>query len=143
MSVQWMNFLYRVSHSLYEKYGSCKAADQVYYLNKIMHGNDWFYAIKLPVHFHCEHPFGFLGTVEFFFGLSAARAFPILGQICESNTVMLIRIIDIAADRADILSGSSMRGKVKHRPYSLYRVIQVHHPLFFQVFVALRVCVPQ
>ena len=23
-----------------------------------MHANDWFYAIDLPVHFHCEHPLG-------------------------------------------------------------------------------------
>ena len=58
MSVQWMNFLYRVSHVLFQKYGSCHSADQVYYLNKIMHSNDWFYAINLPTHFHCEHPLG-------------------------------------------------------------------------------------
>ena len=58
ISVQWMNFLYRVSHALYKKYGSCQAADQIYYLNKIMHSNDWFYAIDLPTHFHCEHPIG-------------------------------------------------------------------------------------
>ncbi len=57
MSVQWMNFLYRLSHSLYQN-GGGTAADQVYYLNKIMHANDWFYAIDLPVHFHCEHPVG-------------------------------------------------------------------------------------
>ena len=58
MSVQWMNFLYRTSHAIYKKYGGCKSADQVYYLNKIMHSNDWFYAIDLPSHFHCEHPLG-------------------------------------------------------------------------------------
>lgn len=58
MSVQWMNFLYRMSHALYKKYGGCESADQVYYLNKIMHNNDWFYAIDLPIHFHCEHPLG-------------------------------------------------------------------------------------
>ena len=39
------------------KWGGTEA-DQVYYLNKIMHANDWFYAIDLPVHFHCEHPLG-------------------------------------------------------------------------------------
>ena len=57
MSVQWMNFLYRLSHVLYLS-GGGTAADQVYYLNKIMHANDWFYAVDLPVHFHCEHPLG-------------------------------------------------------------------------------------
>lgn len=64
ISVQWMNFLYRLSHSIYEKGGN--AADQVYYLNKIMHSNDWFYAIDLPVHFQCEHPLGsVLGRADY------------------------------------------------------------------------------
>jgi len=57
VSVQWMIFLYRLSHELYLN-GEIKSADQVYYLNKIMHSNDWFYAIDLPVHFQCEHPIG-------------------------------------------------------------------------------------
>lgn len=35
-----------------------KEADYCYYLNKIMHANDWFYAIDLPVHFLVEHPLG-------------------------------------------------------------------------------------
>lgn len=65
ISVQWMNFLYRLSHGLYQ-YGEEKAADQVYYLNKIMHSNDWFYAVDLPTHFHCEHPLGsVLGRAEY------------------------------------------------------------------------------
>ena len=38
--------------------GGGTSADQVYYLNKIMHGVDWFYAIDLPEHFSCEHPLG-------------------------------------------------------------------------------------
>ena len=57
ISVQWMNFLYRLSHVLYLN-NEEKSADQVYYLNKILHSNDWFYAIDLPEHFHCEHPLG-------------------------------------------------------------------------------------
>lgn len=57
ISVQWMNFLYRLSHELYIQ-GSGESADQVYYLNKIMHNNDWFYAVELPTHFLCEHPLG-------------------------------------------------------------------------------------
>lgn len=58
MSVQWMNFLYRLSHALYKIEGGKYCADQVYYLNKIMHSVDWFYAIELPIHFLCEHPLG-------------------------------------------------------------------------------------
>lgn len=57
MSVHWMIFLYRLSHILYRR-GGGTAADQVYYLNKIMHSIDWFYAIELPIHFLCEHPLG-------------------------------------------------------------------------------------
>ena len=57
MSTQWMIFLYRLSHVLYLK-GKTESADQVYYLNKIMHSNDWFYAVELPRHFYCEHPLG-------------------------------------------------------------------------------------
>lgn len=58
MSVQWMIFLYWLSHVIYYTGGYAKEADQVYYLNKIMHSIDWFYAIDLPEHFLCEHPLG-------------------------------------------------------------------------------------
>ena len=57
-SIQWMTFLYYLSHELYLK-GS-KLCDQVYYLNKIMHSVDLFYAIELPSIWSAEHP---LGTV--------------------------------------------------------------------------------
>ena len=68
MSVQWMILLYRLAHQIYlNGDGSTpKEADQVYYLNKIMHANDWFYAIDLPIHFLCEHPLGsVLGRAEY------------------------------------------------------------------------------
>ena len=68
MSVQWMIFLYRLSHAIYKDGGGTapKEADQVYYLNKMMHANDWFYAIDLPEHFLCEHPLGsVLGRAEY------------------------------------------------------------------------------
>lgn len=60
MSVQWMLFLYRLSHMIFLTGGgnTPKEADQCYYLNKIMHANDWFYAVDLPTHFLCEHPLG-------------------------------------------------------------------------------------
>lgn len=68
MSVQWMIFLYRLSHQIYLNGNgkTPKEADQVYYLNKIMHSNDWFYAIDLPTHFLCEHPLGsVLGRADY------------------------------------------------------------------------------
>lgn len=68
MSVQWMIFLYRLAHQIYKdrKTDIPKEADQVYFLNKIMHSNDWFYAVDLPVHFLCEHPLGsVLGRAQY------------------------------------------------------------------------------
>lgn len=68
VSVQWMIFLYRLAHEIYRnnRIDTPKEADQVYYLNKIMHSNDWFYAVDLPVHFLCEHPLGsVLGRAQY------------------------------------------------------------------------------
>lgn len=56
-SVQWAVFLYKFSYLLFLD-GQEKLASQVYYLNKIMHNNDWFYEIELPMHFYAEHPLG-------------------------------------------------------------------------------------
>lgn len=59
ISTHWMIFLYRLSHEIFvQSGGTAPEADQVYYLNKVLHALDWFYAIDLPVHFLCEHPLG-------------------------------------------------------------------------------------
>ena len=55
-SIQWMIFLYYLSHDLY-LIGS-PLCDRVYYLNKIMHSVDLFYAIELPTIWSAEHPLG-------------------------------------------------------------------------------------
>ena len=55
-SIQWMAFLYYLSHDLYKKCSSL--CDKVYYLNKIMHSVDLFYAIELPEVWSAEHPLG-------------------------------------------------------------------------------------
>lgn len=57
-TVAWNVFLYYLSNSL----ANCdeqkceREASVVYYLNKILHANDWFYGIQLPEHFFAEHP---------------------------------------------------------------------------------------
>lgn len=56
-SVQYAIFLYILSNELY-KAGRIKKAAFVYYLNKIMHSVEWFYAIELPEYFGAEHPLG-------------------------------------------------------------------------------------
>ena len=55
-SIQWMTFLYYLSHDLY--INSSSLCDKVYYLNKIMHSVDLFYAIELPEIWSSEHPLG-------------------------------------------------------------------------------------
>ena len=57
-SIQWMTLLYYLSHELYLR--KSNLCDKVYYLNKIMHSVDLFYAIELPHIWSAEHP---LGTV--------------------------------------------------------------------------------
>lgn len=54
-SVQYSIFLYYLSNELY-KDDNEEMASYVYYLNKVMHSVDWFYAIELPEHFGAEHP---------------------------------------------------------------------------------------
>ena len=55
-SIQWMTFLYYLSHELYLM--KSKLCDKVYYLNKVMHSVDLFYAVELPAAFCAEHPLG-------------------------------------------------------------------------------------
>lgn len=55
-SIQWMTFLYYLSHDLYKN--SSSLCDKVYYLNKIMNSVDLFYAIELPELLSAEHPLG-------------------------------------------------------------------------------------
>lgn len=54
-SVSYSIFLYYLSNAL-GKNGHTREAEVVYYLNKVMHANDWFYQIELPKHFWAEHP---------------------------------------------------------------------------------------
>lgn len=57
-SVQYMTFLYYLSHDIYMNANVLQICDKIYYLNKILHSVDLFYAIELPQHFGAEHPLG-------------------------------------------------------------------------------------
>lgn len=64
-SVQTSIFLYYLSNTAY-RHGDFQLADSLYYLNKIMHGVDWFYEVELPDVFGAEHPVGsVLGRAEY------------------------------------------------------------------------------
>ena len=54
-TVSYAIFLYLLSNQLYLD-GFEETAGYVYYLNKIMHAVDWFYAADLPEYFLAEHP---------------------------------------------------------------------------------------
>lgn len=61
-SVQYSVFLYYLA----KKVGGGVLADQLYYLNKIMNGVDWYWQVDLPEHFIAEHPIGtVLGRAEY------------------------------------------------------------------------------
>ena len=57
-AVQYMTFLYYLSHDIYKNANIGQLCDKIYYLNKIFHSVDLFYAIELPTHFGAEHPLG-------------------------------------------------------------------------------------
>ena len=57
-SVQWMIFLYYLSHVIYVKGSGTMICDKLYYLNKQLNGVDLFYAIELPSIWCAEHPLG-------------------------------------------------------------------------------------
>ena len=67
------------------------------------------------------------GFVEFLFALLAAGAVPVGGQFFEGHTVMLGRVVDIAADRAYILAGGFLLGEIHFGQCGLYGVVEVHH----------------
>ena len=57
-SVQYMTFLYYLSHDIYKNAKAGQLCDKIYYLNKFFHSVDLFYAIELPKQFGAEHPLG-------------------------------------------------------------------------------------
>lgn len=54
-SVQYSIFLYTYANQLYLD-GNEESATLVYYLNKVMHSVEWFYAVDFPSVFSAEHP---------------------------------------------------------------------------------------
>lgn len=57
-AVQYMIFLYYLSNDIYKNANIGQLCDKIYYLNKIFHSVDLFYAVELPAHFGAEHPLG-------------------------------------------------------------------------------------
>lgn len=51
-------FLYFLSNSTYANCSSKTICTKIYYLNKVMHGVDILYSVKLPKIFNLQHPVG-------------------------------------------------------------------------------------
>lgn len=61
-----MRYFYTIYQILWGGGTNQELADKLYYLNKIMHSVDWYWAIELPDHFYAEHPLGsVLGRAQY------------------------------------------------------------------------------
>lgn len=114
-SIHWMIFLYRLSNAIYRNsiissIDGCpppQECDQLYYLNKIMHANDWFYAVELPVHFFAEHSIGsVLGRATYGDYLLVYQGTTIGGSIKNGKTYY-----PNLGDNIILFSNSSILGK--------------------------------
>lgn len=86
-SIQWMIFLYYLSHELYLI--KSKLCDKVYYLNKIMHSVDLFYAVSLPDVFCAEHPLGsVMGRAEYGENFFFYQGCTVGGFHCKDGTIV-------------------------------------------------------
>ena len=100
-SGQYSIYLYYLANTIYKKSGDTELASKIYYLNKILHSVDWFYAIDLPSYWGVEHPVGsVLGRAKYDDGLfiyqgctvgGNKKRYPSLGRnvIMYSNSTIL------------------------------------------------------
>ena len=100
-SGQYSIYLYYLSNTIYKKSADIELASKIYYLNKILHSVDWFYAIELPSYWGVEHPVGsVLGRAKYNDGLfiyqgctvgGNKKKYPSLGHnvIMYSNSTIL------------------------------------------------------
>lgn len=92
-SIQWMIFLYYLSHELHHI--KSKLCDKVYYLNKIMHSVDLFYAVSLPDVFSAEHPLGsVMGRAKYGEDFFFYQGCTVGGFHCKDGTIVYPTIGD-------------------------------------------------
>lgn len=100
-SGQYSIYLYYLANTIYKNSNDTELASKIYYLNKILHSVDWFYAIELPGYWGVEHPVGsVLGRAKYQDGLfiyqgctigGNKKKYPTLGHnvIMYSNSTIL------------------------------------------------------
>ena len=75
--------------------------------------------------------------IELCLRLLAARTTPVVWQVLESHAVVFCRIVQIAADRADIFARILLLGEIYLSQYSRHGIVKIHHALGLQVLIAL------
>lgn len=100
-SGQYSIYLYYLANTIYKTSADTELATKIYYLNKVLHSVDWFYAIELPSYWGVEHPVGsVLGRAKYQDGLfiyqgctvgGNKKKYPTLGHnvIMYSNSTIL------------------------------------------------------
>ena len=83
-------------------------------------------------------PFRGLCGIEFLFGLTAARALPVVREILECDAVMLGGIIDIAADGTHVFAACRLFCEIVLLEDSFHGMVQIHHALCLKALIALR-----
>jgi len=104
-SIQWMVFLYYLSHELFLI--KSKLCDKVYYLNKIMHSVDLFYAVSLPDVFGAEHPLGsVMGRAVYGENFFFYQGCTVGGFHCKDSSI----VYPIIGDNVRMFANSSIIG---------------------------------
>ena len=67
----------------------------------------------------------------------AARTTPVVGQVLKCHTIVLSRVIDVAADRADVLSAGLLLGEINLGEDGGHGVVETHDTLGLQILIAL------
>ena len=75
--------------------------------------------------------------IELLFPLLAAWAAPVVWQVFESHTVVLCRVVQIAADRADILTAGFLIREIYLGKDCRHGIVEIHHALGLQVLITL------
>lgn len=107
-AVQYMIFLYYLSHDIYKNANLGQLCDKIYYLNKILHAVDLFYAVELPDQFGAEHPLGaVMGRAKYNNGFFFYQGCTVGGTRDKENNLYY----PVFEENVHMYSNSSILGK--------------------------------
>lgn len=107
-SVQYMTFLYYLSHDIFKNANFGQLCDKIYYLNKIFHSVDLFYAIDLPEQFGAEHPLGsVMGRAQYSNGFFFYQGCTVGGTYDKASSIHY----PVIEENVKMYANSSILGK--------------------------------